>query len=119
MTRITYEAALAGDERGDLVAFGRMEGAPVRSVTISINKPTAAQDLELARHALAQLKARSGAERHRLPRLSRAERADTITFQPTAWDDEAALGLHMSDTVVVTRDGCRRLSARPLELRVV
>jgi Xaa-Pro aminopeptidase len=42
-----------------------------------------------------------------------------ITFQPAAYDHAAGIGLHVAETLVVTRGGCRRLGQRTLEFRVV
>jgi Xaa-Pro aminopeptidase len=38
-----------------------------------------------------------------------------ICFQPSAWDSQARLGMHVAETFVVTGDGCRRLGQRAIE----
>jgi Xaa-Pro aminopeptidase len=41
-----------------------------------------------------------------------------MTLQPTAYDAGSRIGLHLSETVLVTGTGCKRLGKRPIELRV-
>jgi Xaa-Pro aminopeptidase len=36
-----------------------------------------------------------------------------LLFEPAAWDERSQVGFHMSEQVVVTRDGCRRLGKHP------
>jgi hypothetical protein len=40
-----------------------------------------------------------------------------ITFETIAWDAAADAAVHLAETYVVTRDGCRRLHRHPIEFR--
>jgi hypothetical protein len=40
-----------------------------------------------------------------------------MLFEPAAYDERTQTGLHLSEQVVITRDGYRRLGKLPLEFR--
>lgn len=50
---------------------------------------------------------------------ARLEEDMLLTLQPTAYDPASGIGLHLSETVHVTRNGGRRLGRRSLELRSI
>lgn len=50
---------------------------------------------------------------------SRLQENMLITIQPTAYDAASRIGLHLSETVHITREGSRRLGRRRIELRVL
>ena len=60
------------DDRGDLVAFGRLDGTPVRSVTIAINKAYTSSRTRQSTAALAATLARAnrGADVYTDPRIT-------------------------------------------------
>jgi len=52
-----------------------------------------------------------------LPRATKLEEGMVMLFEPAAYDERTGTGLHLSEQVVVTRDGYRRLGKLPVEFR--
>lgn len=52
-----------------------------------------------------------------LPQGTRLQEGMVMLFEPAAWHEREQTGLHISEQVVVTRDGYRRLGRLPLDFR--